>query len=65
MTARSSRAARARARMFDRIMPDRGLSGRMLTASMSIMCYLACLALGALILPGSPYDNFSKRQATG
>jgi len=49
MTARSTRAARKRARMFNRIMPDRGVSGRMLTASMSIMCYLACLALGALI----------------
>ncbi len=56
MTARSSRAARKRARMFNRIMPDRGLSGRMLTASMSIMCYLACLALGALIYINKSID---------
>jgi cell division transport system permease protein len=59
MTTRSSRAARKRARMFNRIMPDRGISGRMLTASMSIMCYLACLALGALIFVTKSIDVWS------
>ena len=54
-----SRAARKRARMFNRIMPDRGLSGRMLTGSMSIMCYLACLALGALIYINKSIDTWS------
>ncbi len=44
------------ARRTSQIMPDSGVSGRTLTMVMTIMCYLACLALGALIIINNAID---------
>ena len=37
-------------RRTSQIMPNSGVSGHTLTIVMTIMCYLACMALGALII---------------
>lgn len=46
-------------RPTSQIMPDSGVSGRTLTIVMAIMCYLACLALGALIIINSSIDRWT------
>jgi len=51
-------------RIFNQILPDTGLSGRALTASMSIMCYLACLALGTLIIVSKSVNLWSSNIAS-
>lgn len=42
------------------IIPKEAASLRTLTATMAVMCYLACLAIGALILINQAVDNWSK-----
>ena len=54
-------------RRMSQIMPSAGVSGNTLTIVMTIMCYLACLALGALILINNAIDTWSadiSRQVT-
>ena len=46
-------------RRTSQIMPDSGVSGRTLTIVMTIMCYLACMALGALIIINKSIDNWT------
>jgi cell division transport system permease protein len=46
-------------RRTSQIMPDSGVSGHTLTIVMTIMCYLACLALGALIIINKSIDNWT------
>lgn len=46
-------------RRTSQIMPDSGVSGRTLTIVMTIMCYLACVALGALIIINKSIDNWT------
>lgn len=60
----SSRASKYKGRIFNQILPDTGLSGRALTASMSIMCYLACLALGTLIIVNKSVNLWSSNIAS-
>ncbi len=66
MQARASKAPKTkyRGRIFSQILPDTGLSGRALTASMSIMCYLACLALGTLIIVSKSVNLWSSNIAS-
>ena len=42
------------------VIPKEAASLRTLTATMAVMCYLACLAIGALILIDRAVDNWSK-----
>lgn len=42
------------------IIPKDAASLRTLTATMAVMCYLACLAIGALILINQAVDNWSR-----
>ncbi|NMD06690.1 MAG: ABC transporter permease [Phyllobacteriaceae bacterium] len=42
------------------IIPKEAASLRTLTATMAVMCYLACLAIGALILINQAVDNWSR-----
>lgn len=42
------------------IVPKEAASLRTLTATMAVMCYLACLALGSLILINRAVDNWAK-----
>ena len=60
----SSRSNKYKGRIFNQILPDTGLSGRALTASMSIMCYLACLALGTLIIVNKSVNLWSSNIAS-
>ncbi len=56
-----------RLQRIGRIMPDSGVTGHTLTIVMTIMCYLACLALGALILIHTAIFNWTSditRQVT-
>ncbi len=56
-----------RVRRTAQIMPDSGVTGHTLTIVMTIMCYLACLALGALILINNAIDTWTSdisRQVT-
>ncbi len=46
-------------RRTSQVMPDSGVSGRTLTIVMTIMCYLACVALGALIIINKSIDNWT------
>ncbi len=46
-------------RRTSQIMPDSGVSGRTLTIVMTIMCYLACVALGGLIIINKSIDNWT------
>ena len=66
MQSRSPKTAsnRSKGRIFNQILPDTGLSGRALTASMSIMCYLACLALGTLIIVSKSVNLWSSNIAS-
>ncbi|MEM7425210.1 MAG: ABC transporter permease [Pseudomonadota bacterium] len=59
-----SGATKYKGRIFNQILPDTGLSGRALTASMSIMCYLACLALGTLIIVSKSVNLWSSNIAS-
>ena len=60
----SSSSNKYKGRIFNQILPDTGLSGRALTASMSIMCYLACLALGTLIIVNKSVNLWSSNIAS-
>ncbi len=42
------------------IIPKEAASLRTLTATMAVMCYLACLAIGSLILINQAVDNWSR-----
>jgi cell division transport system permease protein len=42
------------------VIPKEAASLRTLTATMAVMCYLACLAIGALILIDRAVDNWSR-----
>lgn len=42
------------------VIPKEAASLRTLTATMAVMCYLACLAIGSLILINRAVDNWSK-----
>jgi cell division transport system permease protein len=59
MFSSAERGEAARLKRTSQIMPDSGVSGHTLTIVMTIMCYLACLALGALILINSAIDTWT------
>ena len=46
-------------RPTSQIMPSSGVSGRTLTIVMTIMCYLACLALGGLIIINTSIERWT------
>jgi len=47
-----------------RIMPDAGAAGRPLTAVITVMCFLACLALGSLVIISRSVDNWTRDMAS-
>jgi cell division transport system permease protein len=60
-------AVPSRLSRISQIMPNSGVSGHTLTIVMTIMCYLACLALGALIFINTAIDAWTSditRQVT-
>lgn len=46
-------------RRTSQIMPDSGVSGRTLTIVMTVMCYLACLAAGGLIIINKSIERWT------
>ena len=46
-------------RRTSQIMPNSGVSGHTLTMVMTIMCYLACMALGALIIVNKSINHWA------
>lgn len=47
-----------------RIMPDAGAAGRPLTAVIAVMCFLACLALGSLVIISRSVDDWTRSMSS-